>query len=161
MSAAEVKFAIKIMTGDLRIGLKESLVEEAIAKAFGRPIEAVRRANMLTGDIGETLRSAASDNLASVCMRLFHPIGFMLATSVETAAEIFTDASGSVLVEEKYDGIRAQVHKSAAGVRVFSRTLDEIVEFPELNVFFSKLPGELILDGEILAWHASRPLRFT
>jgi DNA ligase-1 len=161
MSAAEVKYAIKIMTGDLRIGLKESLVEEAIAKAFERPIEAVRRANMLTGDIGETLRSAASDDLASVRMRLFHPIGFMLATPVETAAEILSDGSGSVLVEEKYDGIRAQVHKSAAGVRVFSRTLDEIVEFPELNVFFAKLPGELILDGEILAWHGSRPLPFT
>ncbi len=53
-----------------------------------------------------------------------------------------------MLVDEKYDGIRAQVHKSAAGVRVFSRTLDEIVEFPELNVFFAKLPGELILDGK-------------
>jgi DNA ligase-1 len=85
----------------------------------------------------------------------------MLATPVETAAEILPDWSGSVLVEEKYDGIRAQVHKSAAGIRVFSRTLDEIVEFPELNVFFAKLPGEVILDGEILAWHGSRPLPFT
>src|ERR1700686_3692349 len=160
MSAGEVKYAIKIMTGDLRIGLKESLVEEAIAKAFDRPLEAVRRADMLTGDIGETLCSAASDDLASVKMRLFHPIGFMLATPVETAAEILPEGLGSVLVEEKYDGIRAQVHKSAAGVRVFSRTLDEIVEFPELNVFFAKLPGELILDGEILAWHGSRPLPF-
>jgi DNA ligase-1 len=94
-------------------------------------------------------------------MHLFHPIGFMLATPVETAAEILPDGHGSVLVEEKYDGIRAQVHKSAAGVKVFSRTLDEIVEFPELNVFFAKLPGELILDGEILAWHGSRPLPFT
>lgn len=161
MSAGEVKYAIKIMTGDLRIGLKESLVEEAIAKAFGRPLDAVRRANMLTGDIAETLRSAASDDLASVAMRLFHPIGFMLATPVETAAEIFPDGHGLVFVEEKYDGIRAQVHKNAAGVKVFSRTLDEIVEFPELNVFFAKLPGELILDGEILAWHGSRPLPFT
>jgi len=162
MSAGEVKYAIKIMTGDLRIGLKESLVEEAIAKAFDRPLDAVRRANMLTGDVGETLRSAASDDLAFVKMRLFHPIGFMLATPVETAAEILPDGRGSVLVEEKYDGIRAQVHKSAAGlVRVFSRTLDEIGEFPELNVFFTKLPGDLILDGEILAWHGSRPLPFT
>ena len=120
MSAGEVKYAIKIMTGDLRIGLKESLVEEAIAKAFDRPLDAVRRANMLTGDIGETLRSAAAINSATVRMRLFHPIGFMLATPVENADEILSDGKGSVLVEEKYDGIRAQVHKSAAGVR-FSR----------------------------------------
>ena len=161
MSAGEVKYAIKIMTGDLRIGLKESLVEEATAKAFDRPLDAVRRANMFTGDIGETLHSAAANDLAAVRMRLFHPIGFMLATPVETAGEILPDGHGSVLVEEKYDGIRAQVHKSATGVKVFSRTLDQIVEFPELDAFFAKLPGDLILDGEILAWHGSRPLPFT
>ena len=161
MSAGEVRYAIKIMTGDLRIGLKESLVEEAIAQAFDRPLESVRRANMLTGDIAETLHSAASDKLASVRMRLFHPIGFMLATSVETANEILPDDRGSVLVEEKYDGIRAQVHKTIVGVKVFSRTLDEIVEFPELNASFASLPGDVIVDGEILAWHGSRPLPFT
>lgn len=161
MSAGEVKYAIKIMTGDLRIGLKESLVEVAIAKAFDRPLDEVRRANMLTGDIGETLQAAAADKLAAVRMRMFQPIGFMLATPVETADEILPEGTGSVLVEEKYDGIRAQVHKTAAGVKVFSRTLDEIVEFPELNPSFAELPGELILDGEILGWHGSRPLPFT
>jgi DNA ligase-1 len=161
MGAGEVKYAIKIMTGDLRIGLKESLVEEAIAKAFERQIEAVRRANMLTGDIGETLRAASANELAEIRMRLFLPVGFMLATPVETAEEILPEGRGAVLVEEKYDGIRAQVHKSAMGVKVFSRTLDEIVEFPELSSVFAKLPGEMILDGEILAWHGSRPLPFT
>jgi DNA ligase 1 len=161
MSAGEVKYTIKIMTGDLRIGLKESLVEEAIAKAFDRPLDAVRRANMLTGDIGETLNFAAANRLASVQMRLFQPIGFMLATPVETAEEILPEGIGSVLVEEKYDGIRAQVHKSVNGAKVFSRTLDEIVEFPELTASFAKLPGEVILDGEILAWHGARPLPFT
>ena len=161
MSAREVKYAIKIMTGDLRIGLKESLVEEAIAKAFDRPVDTVRRANMLTGDIGETLNSAAANRLASVQTRLFQPIGFMLATPVETADEILPEGFGSVLVEEKYDGIRAQIHKSAGGVKFFSRTLDEIVEFPELTASFANLPGEVILDGEILAWHGSRPLPFT
>ncbi len=161
MTPGEVKYLIKIMTGDLRIGLKESLVEEAIAKAFDRPLDAVRRANMLTGDIAETLAFAAADDLASVRMRLFHPISFMLATPVETAGEILPDDRGSVLVEEKYDGIRAQVHKSAAGVKVFSRTLDEVAEFPELTSSFANLPGDLILDGEILAWHGSSPLPFT
>lgn len=161
MSAAEVKYAIKIMTGDLRIGLKESLVEEAIAQAFDRPVDAVRRANMLTGDIGETLRSAAANGLDAVRIRLFHPIGFMLATPVESADEILSGGTGSVLAEEKYDGIRAQLHKGPAGVKIFSRTLDEIVEFPELNSAFAALPGELILDGEILAWNGARPLPFT
>src|SRR2546429_9878034 len=60
-SDADVKYIVKITTGDLRIGSKESLVEEAIAKAFERPLAEVRRANMLTGDIGETLTLAAQN----------------------------------------------------------------------------------------------------
>ncbi len=161
MSAAEIKYVIKIITGDLRIGLKESLVEEAIAKAFARPLDAVRRANMLTGDISETLRAAAADQLTNIQMRLFHPIGFMLASPVETADEIEFPEHGILFAEEKYDGIRAQIHKTATGVKFFSRTLDEIVEFPELHASFAGLPGDLILDGEILAWHGAKPLPFT
>jgi DNA ligase-1 len=160
-SAGEVKYIIKIITGDLRIGLKESLVEESIATAFERPAEAVRRANMMTGDVGETLRMAAQDTLASARLRLFHPVGFMLAAAVETAAEIFGGEIRTMQVEEKYDGIRAQVHKGAKGVKMFSRTLDAITEFPELERPVAALPGELILDGEILAWHEGRPLPFT
>ena len=158
---ADVKYIIKIIAGDLRIGVKENLVEEAIAKAFDRPVEEVRRANMLTGDISETLHLAAADKLASASVRLFHPIGFMLASPVETAAEIFGDQTAAMYVEEKYDGIRAQVHKSADGVRIFSRTLDEVTEFPELRQPIAALPGEFILDGEILAWHGNKPLPFT
>jgi DNA ligase-1 len=160
-SAGEVKYIIKIITGDLRIGLKESLVEESIAKAFDRPAEAVRRANMLTGDVGETLKLAARDELGLARLRLFHPVGFMLATPVETAEEIFDGEPKMMQVEEKYDGIRAQVHKNGEGVKMFSRTLDPITEFPELEKPIAALPGQLILDGEILAWHESRPLPFT
>jgi DNA ligase-1 len=158
---ADVKYIIKIITGDLRIGLKESLVEEAIAKAFDRPASAVRRANMLTGDIGKTLRLAAEDQLASAAMVLFHPIGFMLATPVETASELFDAKQTQFLVEEKYDGIRAQIHKRASRIKIFSRTFDEVREFPELIAPIAALPGEFILDGEILAWQGAHPLPFT
>ena len=171
-SAGDAKYIVKIITGDLRIGSKESLVEEAIAKTHGRALVDVRRANMMTGDIGEALMLAAQDKLAAAVVRLFHPLGFMLASPVETAAELFdlevVDkelAGGDVaalLVEEKYDGIRAQVHKDKNGkVRIFSRTLDEVTEFPELVAPIVQLPGELILDGEILAWRDARPLPFT
>lgn len=160
-TATEAKYIVKIITGDLRIGLKESLLEEAIAKGFERPIGDVRRANMLTGDVAETVRLAAADKLGSASVRLFHPIGFMLATPVETAAEIFGDEPSAMYVEEKYDGIRAQAHKDASGVRIFSRTLDEVTEFPELRPAIATLPGQLILDGEILAWHGDQPLPFT
>jgi DNA ligase-1 len=160
-SPADVKYIIKIITGDLRIGLKESLVEEAIAKAFDRPANAVRRANMLIGDIGKTLRLAAADQLASATMVLFHPIGFMLATPVEAPGELFDARQTQFLVEEKYDGIRAQIHKRTDRVKIFSRTLDEVTEFPELVAPLAALPGEFILDGEILAWQGAHPLPFT
>jgi len=159
--AVVAKYLVKIITGELRIGLKESLVEEAIARAFDRPLEQVRRANMLTGDIGATLRLAAANELAAARLRLFHPIGFMLANPAETPAEVFENFPAGVLVEDKYDGIRAQAHKSGQKVKLFSRTLDEIVEFPELFEPLGTLPGEFILDGEILAWRDAHPLPFT
>ena len=155
------KYIIKIATGELRIGLKENLVEEAIAQAFDRPLEQVRRASMLTGDIGTTVRLAAANELAAAPLRLFHPIGFMLASPAETPAEVLENFPAGVLVEDKYDGIRAQAHKSGQKVMLFSRTLDEIVEFPELFAPLAALPGEFILDGEILAWRDGRPLPFT
>ena len=153
-SALEAKYAIKMMVGDLRIGMRESLVEEAIAAAYDKSELAVRRANMLLGDIGETLRLAAEDHLDEAQMRLFHPLGFMLAAEVkssEEATSYFTDAQ----IEDKYDGIRAQVHCGEGRVRIFSRTRDEISEsFPELIPAFQNSPQALVLDGEILAWGA-------
>jgi len=166
-SAGDVKYMVKIITGDLRIGSKESLVEEAIGKAYERPLSEVRRANMMAGDIAETLTLAVENRLSSAMVRLFHPLGFMLAAPVETAEDLFDKAAddlktSALLVEEKYDGIRAQVHKDKNGkVRIFSRTLDEVTEFPELVRPIRELPGELIVDGEILAWQDTRPLPFT
>jgi DNA ligase 1 len=112
----------------------------------------VQRANMLLGDIGETLRLAAAGKLAEASMRLFHPLGFMLASPAETAEDAmayFKDA----WVEDKYDGIRAQVHSSGDEVRIFSRTRDDITEsFPELPEQLAGLRENAILDGEIVAW---------
>src|SRR6266567_2437456 len=163
VSPLEAKYIIKIISGDLRIGLKESLVEEAIARAFGATLggealkagevlKNVQRANMVLGDIGETLRLAAEGRLAEASMRLFHPIAFMLASpadSAEHALSCFQNA----WVEDKYDGIRAQAHCSGDTVRFFSRTRDEITEsFPELPQALVGLAQEAILDGEIVAW---------
>jgi DNA ligase 1 len=153
----EAKYIVKIVTGDLRIGLKESLVEEAIARAYGSKLIEVQRANMLLGDIGETLQLAAKsaqgeDGLSSVKMRMFHPLGFMLASPAQSAEEALSYFE-NVLVEDKYDGIRAQAHCSAGEVRIFSRTRDEITEsFPELPDALAGLPQDAILDGEIVAW---------
>jgi DNA ligase 1 len=158
-TALEAKYIVKIITGDLRIGLRESLVEEAIAKAFDRPPAVVQRANMLLGDIRETLRLAVENKLGETHLRLFHPIGFMLATAAQDATEAF-EYFDHALVEDKYDGIRAQAHcggKNDPHVRLFSRTLDEITEsFPELTPALTAFPEPLVLDGEILAWKAEQ-----
>jgi DNA ligase-1 len=150
-TALEVKYILKIITGDMRIGLKESLVEEAIAKAWDEPLDRVQRANMLLGDIGATLQLAAEHRLEEARMRLFHPIGFMLASPATDANEAFQYFEHAQ-VEDKYDGIRAQAH-CGGQVRLFSRTLDEVTQsFPELRDPLSELAGEVILDGEIVAW---------
>lgn len=148
----EAKYIVKIITGDLRIGLKESLVEEAIARAFGAALDQVERANMLLGDLGETLALASSGKLAEARLRLFHPIDFMLASPAESADKALSYFENAA-VEDKYDGIRAQAHIGGGEVRLFSRTRDEITEsFPELPPALSALSTEAILDGEIVAW---------
>ena len=157
----EAKYLIKIITGDLRIGLKESLVEEAIAKAYETTLPEVQRANLLLGDIGETLRLAAEDTLSAARMRLLHPLGFMLASPVDSADEAFSYMPQASL-EDKYDGIRAQAHFREGEVRIFSRTRDDITEsFPEVAAALSGMPGEAVLDGEIVAWKDGRALPFT
>jgi DNA ligase-1 len=148
----ESKYIVKILSGDLRIGLKESLVEEAIAKAFEAPLDQVKRANMLLGDIGETLQLAAAGRLADAHMRLFHPINFILASPVESAEEALSYFNNAA-IEDKYDGIRAHAHVSRGEVRLFSRTRDEITDsFPELPPALAAMPEDVILDGEIVAW---------
>jgi DNA ligase-1 len=151
----EAKYLVKVMTGDLRIGLKESLVEEAIARAYGATAKEVQRANMLLGDVGETLKLALDGKLGGAKMRLFHPLGFMLASPAASAEEALGYFE-NVLVEDKYDGIRAQAHCSGDEVRIFSRTRDDITEsFPELPDVLVGFRQDVILDGEIVAWSYS------
>ena len=152
LSPVAGKYFVKMITGDMRIGLKESLVEEAIATAYEVPVGQVQRANMLLGDLAETTRLAIEGKLGEAQLRLFHPIGFMLASPAEDAAEAF-EYFEDARVEDKFDGIRAQAHVSGGRVRLFSRTRDDISEsFPELIPWLAGLPVDVVLDGEILAW---------
>jgi DNA ligase 1 len=81
-SPLEAKYLLKLMLGDMRIGVKQSLVEETIAVAAAAPVEAVRRAVMLEADLGGAVRRAFAGTLTEARMRLFHPLGFMLASPV-------------------------------------------------------------------------------
>lgn len=174
----EAKYLIKLISGDMRTGVKQSLVEEAIAEAYASEIDAVRRAVMLQGDITDVVALASAGNLAAASMKLFHPLGFMLASpvdSVERAIERFNEETGEtqsllrqVILEDKYDGIRAQLHcgdpTQPGRAELFSRNREDIGEsFPELTEAFAKLSEPMILDGEILAWNTadSRALPFS
>ena len=101
MSALEAKYFVKILAGEMRIGLNEGLVEEALARAFERPLAEIQRANMLIGDIGETLRLAATGRLAEAHLRPLHPVGFMLAGVAETAERLAESFPAGAMVEDK------------------------------------------------------------
>lgn len=161
LTPVEAKFLIKLLLGDLRIGLKDSLVEEALAAATGQPVELVREAHMLCGDIGTVTRAAFSNSLTSIQLRVFQPVQFMLASPEPSADAILARLPAPVWLEEKYDGIRCQIHKSGDRVELYSRDLHRITpQFPDLARAALTLPADCILDGELLAWKDHRALPF-
>ena len=213
----EVKYLVKLMLGDMRIGVKQALVEEAIAVAASKArqedvetdVVRVRHAVMLEADLAQAVVRAFAGTLDEARMRLFHPLGFMLASPVETpeeAVDRFTakpakpekpvkakkkkaadpealmpvadpeaapesepqPPSGPILafLEDKYDGMRAQVHCGDSAfpgrVAIYSRNREDITgSFPEIAEAFANVKpdvdGALILDGEILAWDFGPP----
>jgi DNA ligase 1 len=182
-SALEAKYLLKLMLGDMRIGVKQSLVEEAIAVAaseagYPSTAAAVRHAVMLEADLAGAVQRAFAGTLGEARMRLFHPLGFMLASPVESPEEAVERFSGKfdgkaetvqieAFLEDKYDGMRAQVHcgdPAAPGrVAIYSRNREDVTEsFPELEEAFAVVTEPLIFDGEILGWDytAGRALPF-
>ena len=183
----EAKYLIKIILGDMRTGIQVSLVEEAIAAAYSTSIGDVRRARMLNGNLPEVLELAASGRLAEARMKLFHPLGFMLASPVETVeealqrftAEVAEEAKSDLSevhpdapvikeaqLEDKYDGVRAQVHcgspEHPGRVVLYSRSREDMTaSFPEIVEAFAAFDEPLVLDGEILAWSRDRALPFS
>ena len=154
-------YVVKILGGELRIGLREGLVEAAIAHAFGRPAPDVARAVMLTGDVGEAALLARDDRLASARLRLLRPLRFMLASPTEDAGEIVARLGPEVWTEDKYDGIRAQLHRRGAEVRLFSRDLHDVSgQFPEVVDAARDMAWDGILDGELLGFRDGVVLPF-
>ena len=156
------KYVVKVLTGELRIGLREGLLEAAIAAgvraAAGRG-PAWR--GCLPGTSGETAVLASEDRLDAARLRLLHPIKFMLASPAENAAEILSRLGPTVWVEDKYDGIRAQLHRRGSDARLYSRDLHDISDqFPEIVEAARDLAWDGILDGEILAYADGHVLPF-
>jgi DNA ligase-1 len=156
------RFFIKILSGELRIGLSEGLVEAAIAEAFGVPITQVKRVHLITGDIGETALRCKHKQFDTTTIAVFQPVRFMLASPVETPAEAFQRMGAeSVWTEEKYDGVRCQLHRQGDRVELFSRDLKETTSaFPELAENAPSIGHDVLFDGEVLAHRNGRVLRF-
>ena len=156
------RFFIKVISGELRIGLSEGLVEAAIAEAFEVPITQVKRVHLITGDIGETAVRCKHKQFDTTNITLFQPVRFMLASPVETPSEAFERMGAeSVWTEEKYDGVRCQLHRQAERVELFSRDLKETTSaFPELSENAASIGHDVLFDGEVLAHREGRVLRF-
>jgi DNA ligase-1 len=156
------RFFIKIISGELRIGLSEGLVEAAIAEAFAVPITQVKRVHLITGDIGEAAVRCKHKQFDTTTVTLFQPVRFMLASPVETPAEAFQRMGAeSVWTEEKYDGVRCQLHRQGERVELFSRDLKETTSaFPELSENAASIAHDVLFDGEVLAHRDGRVLRF-
>ena len=203
LTPLEAQYVVKILTGDLRIGLREGLVEEAIARAFAAPLEELKETHMLLGDIGQTALLARRRELDRAELTLFRPIKVMLASPEPTAEAIWarfaesvpndpvipSAAEGSraasavipsgaegevegprgmtgnrrpfVFVEDKFDGIRAQLHRGPDRVELFSRDLRRVTnQFTEIATKARDFSADLILDGEIMAFEHGKKLTF-
>ncbi|HEV2413323.1 MAG TPA: ATP-dependent DNA ligase [Candidatus Dormibacteraeota bacterium] len=162
MDPLSARFFIKIISGEMRIGLSEGLVEAAIAEAFGVPITQVKRVHLITGDIGETAVRCKKGDIGSSTITLFQPVRFMLASPVETPEEAFGRMGAeAVWTEEKYDGVRCQLHRQGDRVELFSRDLKETTgAFPELVEAAPAIGHDVLFDGEVLAHRDGRVLRF-
>ena len=159
--ALEATYVIKIMTGELRIGLREGLVVDAVAQAFARDPRAVRRAASAAGDIGAVALAAKHDTLDQVTIAYHAPVAFMLASPIAYGSEYKDLAAATWLVEDKYDGIRAQAHVTPQRVSLFSRTLNDVAaSYPEVVEALRALPGSFALDGELIAVRDGRVLPF-
>jgi len=155
------KSVVKILSGDLRIGLREGHLEAAIAEAFDQPLADVQMAGMLTGDLGHSAELARDDRLANAELVMFRPLKSMLASPVADEEEVLTRLGSPVWVEDKYDGIRCQLHKQGDEVRLFSRDLHDISDgYPEVVATAATQPWDGILDGEVLAFRDGMALPF-
>jgi DNA ligase-1 len=160
MSPLETKYLTKSLLSTLRIGAQGGVVEGAISRAFERELEDVRRALAVTGDVGIVAVLARDDRLGSAAFSIGRPIAYMLATPLESIASPIDAAL--VAVEDKIDGIRAQVHKSGSEVTIFARGLERVTSaFPEVRDAFRLVVGDVALDGELVALTPSgRPRPF-
>ncbi len=158
----EAAYLAKIIFGDMRTGVQEGILQAAVAEAFGATLGQVQRCQLLVGDLDAVAILAHQNRMCSASFQLFHPVQFMLATPQETpeiAAQTLRDRL--FYAEDKLDGIRAQVHKAGERIAIYTRTMDRADAcFPDVVTPLLKVPGDFLLDGEIVGWRDGRVLAF-
>ena len=160
-SPVEAQYLVKIFLGEMRTGLQEGLMEQAVAKAFEVPLGTVQKASMALGDIGEVAAIAkmeGKESLSHIGLQVFRPVKLMLAQVARDVAEALMEHGGRTAFEYKYDGARVQIHKRGDEVKVFSRrltdvtqSLPEVVEAVKNNI----KAEEAIVEGEVIAVNES------
>ncbi len=164
-SPSEAKFLAKCILGEMRHGVSQGVLLEAVARAAAVPPDIIRRAAMFVGDVGEVTQQAfekGSKAFAELSPRLFQPLKPMLAQTAHTLEEVWGSAPGRVALEFKLDGARVQVHLDRDGVRLFSRRLHDVTEsLPEIaaEVRGAVPTRRAILEGEVVAMDASGRIR--
>ena len=150
MPPRAAKYLVKLISGGLRIGALQGVLEGAIARAFDADQDAVRKAIARCADVGEVAVLARAGQLERASVHVGRPIGFMLATPIQS---VTTRPSGEPwIVEDKLDGVRAQVHRGLGLVRMFARSGDAIDgTFPEIEDALRACDGTFVLDGEVIA----------
>lgn len=167
ISPVEAKYFVKNLIGEMRHGVSEGLMEEAIAKTFNISLEKVRFAHMVAGDLGEVckiLKQKGKEGLEEISLTLFQPIKPMLADMAKNPAEAIARHGGKTSFEFKLDGIRVQIHKKDSEIKIFSRRLKDVTEsFPEIvKTVANKVKAHsLIMEGEIIpVTDEGKPLPF-
>ncbi|MCX6678253.1 MAG: ATP-dependent DNA ligase [Methanothrix sp.] len=161
----EARYIARLAIEDMRIGIGEGGVRDAVARAFsksGADEESVERAYNLTNDMGQVAVAARRGTLSQLSIMINHPIKMMLAQLGESIPAALADI-GTAAIEWKYDGARVQIHKEGDSIRIFSRRLENVTaSLPEIVLAAKEITAKsAILDGEAVAIDKDgRPLAF-
>ncbi len=165
-TADEQAFVGRLLLGELRQGALEGVVADAVAKAAGLPLAAVRRAAMLAGDlpsVAATALAEGADGLAAIGLQVGRFVQPMLAAPGEAVAAALPAAGGPASVEQKLDGARLQAHRQGEDVRLFTRNGNDVTtRLGAVAELVRSLPcAAVVLDGEVIGMAADeRPDRF-
>lgn len=160
----EARYITRLILGELRIGIGEGNIRDAVAKAFDVPAAAVEHAFQASNDLGEVAMLARQGvgALGDVKVDIFRPVKMMLARQGTIAAML--EEEGVLAAEYKYDGTRFQFHKKGNECRIYSRKLEEVTNaIPDVaKMLLESTTHDAILDGEVIAIdeETGRPLPF-